>query len=77
MSDPKVIGGYMAFTLLIGSAVRTGGPDIRERIRREIIPMLRDKTVTMPEVTARFIEIVGPDWTADEETNRMVDSLLK
>lgn len=79
MSGETRWGAALSVVLFVGSAVRAATPAQRELLRAVQAP-LSDKALTASQAYAKTlrmtIEIMGPGWRLDDETQRRIDAML-
>jgi hypothetical protein len=73
------LAGYMAFILLVNAAITDADPIRKQLLRRDIKPMLeqwRTRPTMFPLIIQRIEEIMGDEWTMDEEHKQSIEQLL-
>jgi hypothetical protein len=76
------LGGYMAFIFFVHAAIHDADKEQRMRLHKEVRPLLdamRDKEteIGMREVMDHVLEIMGPNWTMNEESRKWIDTMLE
>lgn len=77
MSEQNGLAGYLALTLFMGAARKDANPQQLERLRAEVIPMIKDfRDGASPKAMLdKTVEIMGVDWKIPEDFHRAIINL--
>jgi hypothetical protein len=73
------LAGYMAFILLVNAAITDADPVRKQFLKRDIKPKLEQwqtRPTMFPLIIKRIEEIMGDEWTMDEEHKQSIEQLL-
>lgn len=76
------LAGFMAFILFIGAAHNDANPEQRQRLRSEVMPLIKrfkeaplNDKASMYAVLNKVCDIMG-DWIPNDEAQQAIDALL-
>ena len=68
-----IVGPMMTVVLLFGSAVRSA--DLAQRAKLIQTQGMLEQRRPLKDIAEAIFEIMGPEWTPDEETMKMIESI--
>jgi len=76
------LGGYMAFILFVHAAVHDANEEQRVRLHKEVRPLLdemrdRKSETGMKEVMEKVLNVMGPNWTMNDESREWIEKILR